>query len=287
MIVRSVKRSSYTAISAASVCWTRASSGATPSGSTATTWLDGVVLLEERPQVWTGRADVAGGDQSATDRQQVRRQRDGEAERLRDLRHVLVLTHLVRGHVLEHETCVRARLERPSCAGHPRLGVDDHVGRVDRVADRMQSEQRRGRIAAGIRDEPTFGRRRPRADRSSSLRARCGRGCRKPYHCSYWARIGEPVGAREVDHDAVAPGLERRCLLVRQADEGDVRLAGESSFVRDEMRHAPPAVSVQSRVERDCLAAGKAVRSDRVGARARDARGRGRASPVRCNRRHR
>ena len=55
-----------------------------------------VVLLEERAQVGAGRADVARREQPAADGQQVRRERDGEAEQLRDLRHVLVRADLVR-----------------------------------------------------------------------------------------------------------------------------------------------------------------------------------------------
>ena len=85
----------------------------------------------------------------------MRRERDGEAEQLRDLGHVLMRADLVRRDVLEHEAGVRSGLQRPPGAGHARLGVDDDAVGVDRVADGAEREQRRGRVAPRVRDQAT------------------------------------------------------------------------------------------------------------------------------------
>lgn len=100
-IVPSVSRSSKTPISALSVCWTRASSGTTPSGSTETTTV-GVLLLESDTEVGAGRTHVTRRDQPSPDRQQMRCESHGKPQKRGDLRRVPVLAHVVRDDVLEN-----------------------------------------------------------------------------------------------------------------------------------------------------------------------------------------
>ena len=85
--------------------------------------------------------------------QQVRHEADVEAERLGDLGLVLVGADAIGGDVLEHGVRVRALLERPARPRDARLRVDDDAVRLDRPDERREREERRGRVAAGIRDQ--------------------------------------------------------------------------------------------------------------------------------------
>ena len=115
--------------------------------------------LEQGARLARVRLDVGRRDEPAPDGEEMRDEADGEAERLRDLRLVLVSPDLVGRDVLEHRAGVRARLEGLARAGDARLGVDDHAARrVDDPGERLERQQRGGRVAAGIRDQP--GRRR-------------------------------------------------------------------------------------------------------------------------------
>ncbi len=71
----------------------------------------GVRGLEQRPRI-LGRGHVAGADEPAAERDDVRHERDREAEELRDLRRVPVRADRVGRDVLEHGGGVRAVLQR-------------------------------------------------------------------------------------------------------------------------------------------------------------------------------
>ena len=75
-------------------------------------------------------------------------------------------------------------------------------------------------------------------------------------------RVEEAVCAREVDDDAARRRLDRRGLLVRQAEKGHVRAAGEGRVVRNEARHPATAVAVETGVERGRVASGERIRPD-------------------------
>ncbi len=137
----------------------------------------GVRRLERLAQIG-GRGHVTGREQPALHRQQVRDEADREAERLRDLGRVLMRPDLVRRDVLEHGGRVRGRLQRPPGAGDARLRVDDDAGRLDRVHERREREQDRGRVAAGVRDQRALPAGTAPGSRSSSRRARPAPGAR-------------------------------------------------------------------------------------------------------------
>ena len=176
----------------------------------------GVALLEQRPQVGARRADVARRDEPAPDRQQVRRERDGEAEQLRDLRHVLVRADPVRRDVLEHEAGVRAT---PSACG-PRpssrtcASTTTDSGSIA-SASGAEREQRRGRVAPRVRDQaPSGGDELGQAvDQSPSS---SGRGCVKPYQASYAAASRSRWAPERSTTTPRERRLDRRRLLVRR-----------------------------------------------------------------------
>ena len=120
-----------------------------------------VVRLEQCPEVGAGRAHVARGDQAPANRQQVRRERDREAEQLRDLRYVLMGADPVRRDVLEHEAGVRRRLRRAAGACHPGHRVDDDGAPVDRGG-----QAARARAAPPSRSNPGSRRGGPQAARA-------------------------------------------------------------------------------------------------------------------------
>jgi hypothetical protein len=221
------------------------------------------VLLEQRAQVGARGADVAGREQPSPHREQVRGERDREPEELRDLGDVLVGAHLVRRDILENGAGMGRRAEGTARAGHPRHRVDDDAPGVDRGRDGPEREEHGGRVAARVRHEPALRRRqlgqpvRPPAElvRTRVLEAVPGLVLR---------RIGEPVSAREVDHDAASRGLESSGVLVRQAEEGHVGLAGERRGVRDQPRDALAAVAVETWVEGGRILSGERVRADGI-----------------------
>ena len=164
----------------------------------------------------------------------------------------------------------------------PDLPSTTTLRRIDRILQRPERQQRRRRIAAGIRDQVALGRRRARATRTTSGRARPAEGA-EPYHRSYTG--ARQSGALPRDRPRRrGRRLDRRRRLVRQADEREVRLARERCLVGDENRDAPAAVAVQARVERRCRPGRRANWSRSRPARARGERARGRASPARCSR---
>ena len=78
---------------------------------------------------------VAGGDEAAPDRQQVRDEADREAERLLDLGLRAGARPTLYGvDVLEHGAGVGARLQRAPGARDAGLRVDDDARRVERPA---------------------------------------------------------------------------------------------------------------------------------------------------------
>src|SRR5207245_4514474 len=78
------------------------------------------------------------------------------------------------------------------------------------------------------------------------------------------ARLVQPVGAGQVDHDPARGRLEPRGALVVEADEDDVGAALQGRLVRDEVRDPLAAVPVQAGIELGGAPAGEAVRADGV-----------------------
>ena len=191
----------------------------------------GVGRLEPLAQVAGERARVAGGDEAALDGQEVRDEADGEAQRLLDLGGVLVAPDLVRRHVLEDVARVRLGLQPAPGAGDAGLGVDDDALRVDRLGERQEREQHRGRVAAGARDEPAGGRQQL-GERVAPVDEPAGIGVREAVPLLVRGRARQPVAAGEVDDDALGGRLEPRRLLVPEAEEDDVGAARERLLVR-------------------------------------------------------
>ena len=217
------------------------------------------------------RLHVTGGEQPAPHGQQMRDEADREAERLLDLRRVLVRADAVRREVLEDEARVRRRLQPAAGARDAGLRVDDDARRVDRAGERREREQRRGRVTAGVRDERRLG----REELGQPVAPRAGLRMLEAVPLGVERRVAEAMRAGEVDDDLGVRRLERGRLLVPEADEDDVRAGRERLGVRDERRQ----VAVQARVERSTPAARRASRSRARPARARGARAGGRASP--------
>ena len=155
----------------------------------------------------------------------MRDEADREAERLRDLGRVLVRADPVGRDVLEHGARVRARLQRrgrrrrrPTCASTTTL-----AGSIA-SASGAEREERRGRVAAGVRDQPALG-------GQSSGSAYSTRRARRPRMVEavplrVERRVGEPVRAGEVDDDAAsAGGSSAAASLVAEAEEDDVGAA--------------------------------------------------------------
>ncbi len=218
-------------------------------------------------------------------RQQVRDEGDREAERLRDLGRVSMRAD--RG----TETRSRARSPHASSASaparrprRPTLRPRRRL-RIDRVTERPEREQHRGRVAAGVGDQPPVGRRElgqpvapaapspPRMLEAVPLRVRL--------------RVGEPVRPGEIDHDRVARRLERRGLLVVEAEEEELGSGGERRLVRDEARAGAVRRSASRRGSSAVAPRPRASPSRRRTARARGGRARDRGSPVRRSPTHR
>src|SRR6185295_13824281 len=72
------------------------------------------------------------------------------------------------------------------------------------------------------------------------------------------------VSARQVDDDAAWRRLEARGFLVREAEERDVGSRMERSLVRDEPRHAAPAVPPEAGIEGRGRLAGERVRAEGI-----------------------
>ena len=176
---------------------------------------------------------------------------------------MLVLADAIRRDVLEHHSGVRRRARSPSRTCHPRLRVDDDTGRLDLGGDRREREQCRGRVAAGVRDEPT----RWRMQLGKPIRPRgqpIGMRMLESVPLVVEAGIDEPVRSREVDDHTARRDVERRSLFVRQAQESDVGAGSERRVVRDESRDAAPAVAAEAGIERPGRLARERVRPERV-----------------------
>ena len=161
----------------------------------------------------------------------MRHEADVEAEHLRDLRLVLVRADAVRREVLEHGRRVRALLERAAGAGDAGLRVHDDARRVDRVRERREREQDRGRVAAGVRDQRPV-RRCQLRQRVAPVAERLRLRVLEAVPGLVRGRVGEAVRAGEVDDDCVRRRLERGRALVAEAAEDDVGAGCERLVVR-------------------------------------------------------
>ena len=171
----------------------------------------------------------------------------------------------VRRHVPSTKpVCVRSAFERLPAPGHPDFRIDDDRGRGSTVlAQRGEREQGRGRVAARVGHEVARGRPelgQPVAPARELSRPRV----REAVPVFVHDRVEEAVRAREVDDDAARRRLDRRGLLVRQAEKGHIRAAGEGRVVGDEARHPATAVAVETGVERGRVASGERIRPDGV-----------------------
>ncbi len=174
----------------------------------------GVGLDEQLAQVGVAaRLDVAGHEQPAAHRQQVRDEADRESERLRDLRGVLVGADAVGREVLEHEAGVRARREPAARARDARLRVHDDARRLERSRERRQGEERGRGVAAGVRDQPPRGRE-ELGHGVAPVGQRLRRGVLEAVPGGIEPGIGEPVRAGEVDDDRSGRRVEASGLLV-------------------------------------------------------------------------
>ena len=168
---------------------------------------------------------------------------------------------------------MRARPERLAGARHARLRVDDHRP-VDRIAQRREREQRRRRVAAGVRDQRPLGR--LHLGQPVAPRARGG-----PVPPLRERVVAQPVDAAEVDDDRVGWWAEEGGVVAAEAEEDHVGPAPGRVGVRAEDRQR----AVQARVERLRRPAGERVGAERDRLELGVARSAGRASPGRCSRR--
>ena len=265
-IARAGRPSAKTPISAASVPWTRAISGSTPSGSTRTTGAAGVGRLEQ-PRA---RRRPSGRNRSRAGRggrQQVRHEADRRSRAPARSR--------ARAGARRPRTARSSRarsprasvsLERPAGARHARLRVDDDRRRRRRRAAARARAAPRSRSSRGSRSGgPSAG----CSSGSAVAPRRPGVGAVPPLRHSASSR--EPVHAAEVDDDrAVAGGCERGRRSLPRQRKIDVGAARGRLGVRHE---APAARRSRPRVERRAPAGRRASPS-----RARPARARGGAS---------
>ena len=196
----------------------------------------------------SGRADVAGGQDAARHRDQVRDEVDGGRARVRaggrgearelllHLGDVAMAVDAVRLDALvdlgEHHVGLRV----PAGAGHAALRVDDEVADQPRPSQRRQREQRRGGVAAGRADD-----------------ARRGVGQRR--------ELG-PVQLRQAVH-RVAQQVRRRMIEVVPArvvgGVGQAEVGAEiddRGTLRDEVRDERGGGAV-GEGEEDCLGVGR------------------------------
>ena len=242
----------------------------------------GVRLVESRAHLVRVGCCVTGDDQPSTHRQQVRDEAHGEPEHLLDLGRVLVRPHAVRRDVLEHEARVRRLLQPAPRARHAGLGVDDDARRFEEVGHRSEREQRRRRVAPGVRDQRP-GRRRQLRHRVAPLRERVRV---RVLEAVPLARRGRrrPDGARR-------RGRRRRCRPERRAPRPP-RCRGRRR--RRPLRPGAPRRSARTPAGGRSAArrgprrpARRASPSPATAAPARGAPGGGRVSPGRRTRRHR
>ena len=196
-------------------------------------------------------------------RQEVRDEGHREPELRRDLGRVLVDADAIGRDVLQHDSGVGRRARRATGARHARLRVDDDARGLDRVCDRSEREQDRSRVAARIGDEPPA----RRAQLREAVRPRperVGPRMLEAVPLGIDAGVVEAVRTGQVDDDAARRRLERCGFLVRKTEERDVGARLQRRLVRDEPRHAAPAVASEPRVEHARCLAGQRVRPERV-----------------------
>ena len=162
---------------------------------------------------------VARHEQAAAHRQQVRDEADREAERLRDLRRVLVPADRVRREVLEHEARMRARLQLAARARDARLRVDHDARRVDRARDRRQREQRGCRVAARVGDRAARSGGKSSGKRVRPVAEPAGPRVLEAVPRRVERGVAQPVRAGEIDDDRAAGGSKRGRALVRRGRE--------------------------------------------------------------------
>ena len=214
--------------------------------------------LEAGAQVVFDRLHVTRHEQAPANGEEVRDEADREAERLLDLRRVLVRAHAVGRQVLEHEAGVGARSQAAAGSRDARLGVDDHAGRLDRVRERCEREERRRGVAAGIGDQRAG--RRPELGKRVAPARQIGRlRMLEAVPVRVCIGVAKPVAAGEIDDDRVARRVEQRRLLGAEAREHHLGVVLESLGVRDERRKVP----VQADVERGRRVARQRVRPER------------------------
>ena len=230
--------------SAASVPWTRASSGARPSGSTLTAWLSRVRRLE-RARRSPRRARSTSRSARAAPAAGAGRSRPGSRAPARSRARAVRADAVRRRRSRARRRRARLGFSDSPGAGHARLRVDHDDVRLDRAGERREREQRSGRIAARVGDQPALGRRAPAARTTSAEFAR--------------VRVLEAVPLRVVRRvcSRCAPErstttragrrLERGRALVVEAEEDDVRAARERLVVRHE---AGSVAVAEARVER-------------------------------------
>ena len=204
-----------------------------------------------------GGPDVARRDQAAPDGEQMRDEADREAERLLDLGRVLVRADLVGRDVLEHRGRVRRGLQGPPSTRDPRLGVDDHSGRVDRAGERRERQQHGGGVAAGIRDQRAV-RRKELRDRVVPVAERRGVRVLESVPRRVERGLCQPVRAREIDDSGLGRSRERGSPLVVEAPEDELCAGAGSVRIRNERRH----VAVQAWVESARRLTGERIRAE-------------------------
>src|SRR5205085_427268 len=112
-----------------------------------------------------------------------------------------------------------------------------------------EREERRGRIAAGIREQPSL-RREELRQSVLPLAEPVGPRMLEAVPALVPSGVVKAMRAREVDDDAAPRRLQQRGALVVEADEEDVGAAGERRLVGDEVRQPAAAVPAQAWIER-------------------------------------
>ena len=115
-----------------------------------------------------------------------------------------------------------------------------------------EREQRRRRVAPGVRDQRALGRMHFGQPVAPGAR-------REAVPLLGQGLVGEPVDAAEIDHDRACGRLERGRLLVPEAEEDRLGAARARLEVRGEHRHR----AVEPRVERVGGPAGERIRPER------------------------
>jgi hypothetical protein len=172
--------------------------------------------------------DVAGDQLAVGERDEVRRERHphAAAELLLDLGRVPVRPHLVWGHGLVDGDEVLAVRRLAAGARDARFRVDHHVAEQSLARQRRQREDRGGRVAARVGDQPGAGdllamQLREPVDRVREVRG----GAVLAVPLLVGGQLAQPEVGREVDDADPALeqlGNDRRGGAVRVGDDGRV-----------------------------------------------------------------